>query len=177
MDNGQLTIGGRWPCGPARGKNATAGLRPERVRRDESRLYAADIHPRSSTPTLATALHRSVGGKPRRTQKETPCLASPFAYISTAPAGGAHCQLSIFNCQLCSLHSSRRRSPLSIVNFQLSIVLSAQPRRRSPIVNCQLSIVNCSIASSMVSSCCSPVAMFFSATRPASISASPTRAT
>ena len=29
------------PDGPARGKNAPAGLRPERVRRDESRLYAS----------------------------------------------------------------------------------------------------------------------------------------
>ena len=31
------------PDGPAAGKNVDAGLRPERVRRDESRLYVADF--------------------------------------------------------------------------------------------------------------------------------------
>ena len=34
------------PDGPTRLKNVCAGLRPERVRRDESRLYAADIQHR-----------------------------------------------------------------------------------------------------------------------------------
>ena len=31
------------PDGPVRGKNVGAGLSPERVRRDESRLYAGNI--------------------------------------------------------------------------------------------------------------------------------------
>ena len=31
------------PAGPQRGENVEAGLRPERVRRDESRLYVADF--------------------------------------------------------------------------------------------------------------------------------------
>ena len=43
------------PDGPARGKNAPAGLRPERVRRDESRLYAGNI-PCGGTFAAATIL-------------------------------------------------------------------------------------------------------------------------
>ena len=42
------------PDGPAQGKNAEAGLRPERVRRDESRLYAAASHTAEDPPPPET---------------------------------------------------------------------------------------------------------------------------
>ena len=40
--------------GPTQRKNVVAGLRPERVRRDKSRLYAGNTQLRGSTPAHAT---------------------------------------------------------------------------------------------------------------------------
>ena len=79
------------PDGPARGKNAGAGLRPERVRRDESRLYAAGIQLCGAIPARPDVMRAVLRPLMRMVKK----LIFTFARIAWGPcrrqAGVAPC--------------------------------------------------------------------------------------